>query len=70
MLYEKTVRIVTPQDGPTDKIFPKRSGPIVALFSLPKMCSSTRKILGIEVSFTYKDPMNNVYPALVSSPLY
>jgi hypothetical protein len=57
----KAVAVITPQEGPTAIILPKHAPPMVALLSLPSTCSNARKFLGVEVAFTYKDPMNNVY---------
>jgi hypothetical protein len=57
----KAVPVITPQEGPTAIILPKRSGPIEGLLSLPSTCSTARNYLGVEVVFSYKDPMNTVY---------
>ena len=53
--------LVTPSEGPPEMILHLPSLPIVAAFSLPGSCPTNRNSPGVEVIFTYKDPVNNVY---------
>lgn len=57
----KAVPLVTPHEGTAAVILPKRSRPIVAMLRPPNSCSDIDKFLGVEVNFTYKDSLNNVY---------
>jgi hypothetical protein len=53
--------LVTRSEDTPEIILHSHNHPIVASFSLPVSCPINRNSLGVEVIFTYKDPVNNVY---------
>ena len=53
--------LVTRSEGTPEIILHSHNHPIVASFSVPASCPTNRNSLGVEVIFTYKDPVNNVY---------
>ena len=57
----KAVPVTTPNEGIAEVILRARSRPIVALLDLPASCLRIGQVLGVEVKFTYTDPLNNVY---------